>query len=168
MLGCLALLLLAVPAAPAGAHGGSGELAVRSADADGREVRVDLDVTYEGDGEPAERALLTATPVGPGGRRLRPVELERRAPGRYELRTSVDADGDWRFLISSRFPPGSIEVAVPVGSEDGDDGPWYSSFGADWYPMLGAAAIAVGLLIIGLAVREHQRRLREQEAGTGD
>ena len=162
----MALLLVGLVAAPAGAHGGSGELKVRTAEADGRDVRLDLDVTYENDGEPAERALLTATPVAPGGRRLQPVELERRAPGRYELRTEVDADGEWRFLVTSRFPPGTLEVAVPVGSDD--DGPWYSMLGAAWYPLLGAGAIAVGLLIVALALREHRRQVRERESGAAD
>lgn len=141
---------------------------VLTAEADGRDVRLDLDVTYENDGEPAERALLTATPVGPGGRRLPAVELERRAAGRYELTTSVDADGEWRFLVTSRFPPGSVEVAVPVDSDDGDDGPWYTSLGAGWYPLLGAAALLVGLLIVGLAVREHRRQVSERETGASD
>jgi hypothetical protein len=180
-IGSALLLLLAVPvllAQPAHAHGGIAAFEVRSAEGRGRQVHVELLLTYENDGEPAESGFVTATPVAPDGRTLPPVELVRAEDGIYVLDTEVDADGAWRFRLTSRFPPGSTEVTVEVdGSAPPADAgeerpapapasePSGDRFGlGSWvYSLLGVGGVLLGVLLVGLATREHRRRQAEAD-----
>jgi hypothetical protein len=117
----LAVSVVLTAAPPGRAHAGGATFDVRTARADGMTVQIDVRVTYAADGDPAEAAFLTAVPVAPDGRRLAPVEFVRGEAGTYTLETTVDTRGEWTFVVTSRFPPGSTDVRIRVASPARDD-----------------------------------------------
>jgi hypothetical protein len=80
----------------------------------GQRVDFDVGITYETDGEPAERAVVRAGGAGPDGQRTGTISLRRSDTGRYTGSAPVPATGRWLFTIESAFPPGTTEVDVEV------------------------------------------------------
>lgn len=130
------LSLQALVHGSAGAHGGAAVFDVET-DVSGMDVALDVGITYETDGEPADGAIVQATGTGPGGERIE-LPLERDGDGRYVASTTVPEDGSWRFTIESSFPPGSTTVEVDVGGSG-------SNAAANRWAVLAAAAVAVGI-----------------------
>ena len=115
-----AALLVAVSAvvlsagAPASAHGGPAVVELRSEDSvpEGPS-ELEVVVTYENDGEPAEGALVDATARGPAGSVTPAVRLDQTAePGVYRAAIDLPTPGPWTVTVTSAFPPGSLTVPV--------------------------------------------------------
>lgn len=134
--------------APAAAHSGGAVMEVVTADgADDLAVEVTVDVAYEGDGEPADRAFVTVTPRDDSGRRLEPIDLDRATGGRYIGTIELDQPGRWILDVTSAFPPGSTTIDIAVGGG--------ASGGAA--PILTSAAAAVLALVIFVVWRRRRR-----------
>jgi hypothetical protein len=117
-----AVVLVAVSAAvlgtgaPAHAHGGPGVLELRSEDSvlEGPS-ELEVAVTYENDGEPAEGALVDATARGPAGSVTPAVRFAQTGDaGVYRASIDLPAPGPWTVTVTSSFPPGSLVVPVTV------------------------------------------------------
>ncbi|MEX2659600.1 MAG: FixH family protein, partial [Acidimicrobiales bacterium] len=106
-------------AGPAAAHGGGAVFEVlRAAESAPGEVILEVQVTYESDGEPAEGAIVEVTASGPGGATAGPVPAERQdEPGVYTATLDLAEPGPWVLAVTSSFPPGTIEVPTEVTGE---------------------------------------------------
>lgn len=118
------LVVVAVVAAvslagTAGAHGGGAVFEVlEAAETAPREVTLQVQVTYESDGELAEGAIVEVTASGPGGATAGPEPADRRdEPGVYATTLDVAEPGEWVLVVTSSFPPGTTEVPVEVTGE---------------------------------------------------
>ena len=112
----VAVSAVVLAAAPAHAHGGPAVVELRSEDSV-LEGPSDMEVvvTYENDGEPAEGALVDATARGPAGSVTAAVRFEQTGdPGVYRAAIDLPTPGPWMVTVTSAFPPGSLVVPVTV------------------------------------------------------
>jgi hypothetical protein len=113
--------VLAAAGAPAGAHGGAGEIVLAGAEPAGpATLALAVEVAYVNDGHPAEVRSLVLEATGPEGTALGPVEPFRPADvaGRYEGTVAFPAAGTWELTVTSTFPPGRLDATVVVPADD--------------------------------------------------
>lgn len=106
-------------AGPAAAHGGGAVFEVlEAAETAPGEVTLQVQVTYEADGEPAEGAIVEVAASGPGGATAGPEPADRQdEPGVYAATLDLAEPGEWVLAVTSSFPPGTTEVPVEVSGE---------------------------------------------------
>lgn len=108
-----AALLLAL-AAPAGAHGGDGNLAVQPT-RHGLTVEYVTRLTFVSDGHPADEATVTVTATGPGT--VAPVALAPQGDGNYTGTVTFPAAGTWTVVLESTNPTARVEQTQVVADD---------------------------------------------------
>ena len=157
----VASLALAVPAL---AHVGSAEFEVlEAAEVAPGTVSLRLGITFEGDGEAAEGAIVEVVPAGPDGATTPSVRLAREADaGIYAGTFELDEPGTWTLTVTSSFPPGSTKVLVEVDGEADVE----VAVTTDTTNLLVAAAS--GVIGGGLGLWVSKRRSARKRAAAGD
>ncbi|MFM7509264.1 MAG: hypothetical protein ACKO5A_06915 [Actinomycetota bacterium] len=157
-----------VGATTAGAHGGPVQLEVLDVETGPGTVRIEVRLSYTGDGHGvADAAVTVAGEVAgePGGAPLTPVSLEPSGDeGVYAGDIAVPVPGTWSLRVTSAQPTASValdvEVPVPATTAPATTTPVAQSpvsatstgetSSSPWWWVAGgaAAAVAVGLGIV--------------------
>lgn len=115
-----------VPASPAGAHGGAGEITVVDVtETAPLQVELTAEIRYVLDGHPATPASFVVSGVGPDDAVLEPVALERTDDeGVYRAVLELPVAGSWSLTFQSSLPPAELDHELEVGgtTEAGGDG----------------------------------------------
>lgn len=110
-----ATLATVLPAAPAGAHEGSGVLTVEGVHPAGTSVHYVVRLTWENDGHAATGASVTATAVAADGTQLTPVPLPPvDQDGRYAGLVEFGEPGPWTVRFTSVDPTGTAEISQQI------------------------------------------------------
>jgi hypothetical protein len=109
------------------AHGGGATFEVLEAvEAAPGEVSLRVGIAHEADGHPAEGAIVEVEAIAPDGTGAPSTTLEREdGAGTYAARLDLPERGAWTLVVTSSFPPGTVEVPVTVvdgGGPAGADG----------------------------------------------
>ena len=116
----VAVVLGALLAPAAGAHGDDGVLTVVSATPSGTSSTVTVQLAYEGDGHPVDGATVAVVADDGAGNALDPVPMgPGSAPGQYTATVQFPSAGTWNLRVTAVSPSATLTLTQDVTADPG-------------------------------------------------
>ena len=116
----MAVVVGALFAPAAGAHGDDGVLTVVSATPSGTSSTVTVQLAYEGDGHPVDGATVTVVADDGAGNALDPVPMgPGSAAGQYTATVQFPSAGTWNLRVTAVSPSATLTLTQEVTADPG-------------------------------------------------